>query len=271
MSSVPDSFLEQFSRRTAGLVSEKLKRTRRDFTLRFSNIGTPCFRKLWLESRHPDSVIAHDPDQLFKFSLGDLTEEYLLFLIELTGHKVELRQLRVSKAGIVGHIDAVVDGMLIDIKSASPFSFKKFQSGLTEEEDSFGYLVQLASYLEEAAKLPEVTYKTEAAFLVFDKVAGHIHLDRHQFPQTNLTELFEERKELLKSDQIPDRFYQSKPDGYKNKDKKFIPNGNEYLPRACEYCPLKFKCYDNLRVFKTWDGVRYYTHIVKEPKTEEIK
>jgi hypothetical protein len=253
------------------LTSEKLKRARQNFTLRFSNIGTPCFRRLWLESRYPDELVAHSPDLMFKFSIGDLTEEYLLFLIELAGHKVELRQLQVSKAGIKGHIDAVVDGMLLDVKSASPFSFKKFQAGLTEEEDSFGYLVQLASYLEEAAKLPEVTYKNEAAFLVFDKVAGFIHLDRHIFQETNLTELFEERKELLKSDKIPDRFYAPKPDGYKNKAKEFVPNGNEYLPRACEYCPLKFKCYDNIRVFKTWDGVKYFTKIVKEPaKLEEV-
>jgi hypothetical protein len=239
--------------------------------LRFSNIGSPCVRKLWLESRYPDDLVPHSPDELFKFSLGDLTEEYLLFLVDLAGHKVELRQAEVTKAGIKGHIDCIIDGMLVDVKSASPFSFRKFQTGLTEEEDSFGYLVQLASYLEEASKLPEVTYKNEAAFLVFDKSAGHIHLDRHVFEQTNLTEFFEERKEILKSDTPPDRFYQPKLDGYKNKEKEFVPNGNEYLGKPCEYCPLKFKCYDGLRVFKTWDGLKYYTKIVKEPKLEEIK
>lgn len=216
-------------------------------------------------------MVPHDPDAYFKFSLGDLTEEYLLFLVELAGHEVTHRQHHVTKAGIHGHIDCIIDGMLVDVKSASPYSFKKFQTGLTEEEDSFGYLVQLASYLEEAAKLPEVIYKNEAAFLVYDKSAGHIHLDRHIFNETNLTEFFEERKELLKSETPPDRFYQTKPDGYKNKDKEFVPNGNEYLGKDCEWCPLKFKCYDNIRVFKTWDGLRYYTKIVKEPaKLEEV-
>jgi hypothetical protein len=271
LQSINSDVVQKFAERTAQLSSEKLKRERRDFTLRFSNIGTPCVRRLWLEARYPDDLISSTPDLLFKFNIGDLTEEYLLFLVELAGHDIQLRQHEVTKAGIKGHIDCIIDGMLVDVKSASSYSFRKFQNGLTEEEDTFGYLVQLASYLEEVAKLPEVTYKNEAAFLVFDKSAGNIHLDRHVFNQTNLTEFFEERKEILKSDKIPDRFYQIKPDGYKNKDKEFVPNGNEYLGKECEWCPLKFKCYDNIRVFKTWDGLRYYTKIVKEPqKLEEV-
>ncbi len=269
LESLPEDKVLAFAERTARLSAGSLQQSRRDFTLRFSNIGTPCVRKLWLESRFPGEKVAHSPDTLFKFTVGHLCEEYLIFLIELAGHTVELRQYEVDIAGIKGHCDVVVDGMLLDVKSTSTQSFKKFVNHLTEEEDDFGYLVQLAAYHQEMKKLPEITYKSEAAFLVFDKQHGHLCLDVHNFADVELTEFFEDRKDIIKSDIVPDRLYKPKLDGYK-KDKVLVPNGNEYLPSACVWCDLKFKCHSDLRVFKTYDGFKYYTKIVKEPKTEEV-
>ncbi len=265
---VPQELINKFSSQTSRVLSEKLKRERKEFTLRFSNIGTPCVRKLWLEKNSQEQNTFR-PEVYHKFAFGDLTEEYLLFLAELSGHEVIYRQQKVELEGITGHIDVVIDGMLVDCKSASSNSFKKFKEGLTTENDSFGYLTQLGAYHFKAKELPEVIFKNQAAFLVFDKQHGHIHLDIHDFSTINYSELFKQRKEQVASDIIPDRHFEPVPDGY-TKDGEFRPNGNLKLGINCSYCEQKFKCWENIRTFMSFKGPIYFTHIVKEPRMAEI-
>lgn len=268
LDTVPQELINKFSSQTSRVLSEKLKRERREFTLRFSNIGTPCVRKLWLEKNSQEQNTFR-PEVYHKFAFGDLTEEYLLFLAELSGHEVIYRQQKVELEGITGHIDVVIDGMLVDCKSASSNSFKKFKEGLTTENDSFGYLTQLGAYHFKAKELPEVIFKNQAAFLVFDKQHGHIHLDIHDFSTINYSELFKQRKEQIASDTIPDRHFEPVPDGY-TKDGEFRPNGNLKLGINCSYCEQKFKCWENIRTFMSFKGPIYFTHIVKEPRMAEI-
>jgi len=113
-------------------------------TLRLSAIGKPA-RQLWYDSRgveKPDFT----GDQLLKFFYGDVIEEVLLTLAKLSGHSVTNEQQKVVVAGITGHMDAVIDGHVIDVKSASAMSFKKFKNGTLYEDDPFGYIAQVAGY-----------------------------------------------------------------------------------------------------------------------------
>lgn len=273
LESVPQETLDNFIKASSSKMSSNLTEKRRDFTLRLSNIGSPCVRKLWLEKNFPEMKIPFPPATKMKFSFGDLTEEYVLFLAELAGHKVELRQQKITIAGIDGHWDVVIDGLLTDCKSASTFSFKKFKEGLKPEDDAFGYLTQLGGYHSEAKKLPEVTEKTKAAFLVFDKQHGHLCLDVHEFEDKDYEEQFKNTIKIMDSDVLPDRAFPTKPDGYTNykvKPKKFMPNGNELLGTNCSYCDMKFACYDNIRTFLSSTGPKYFTRVVKEPKMMEI-
>jgi CRISPR/Cas system-associated exonuclease Cas4 (RecB family) len=199
-----------------------------------------------------------------KFQFGDLTEEYILFLAELAGHKVEGRQDESEIAGIKGHRDAVIDGVLVDVKSASSYSFKKFKEGLTEETDAFGYIPQLQSYLHAAQDDPLVTVKDMAAFLVFDKQHGHLCLDIHKREDRNWIEFYEERKRLVNSDQIPLRKYSSIPEG---------KSGNEKLGTNCSYCEMRNVCWDNkIRTF-AYSGRPPIMLIktIKVPNVPEIK
>lgn len=266
--------MDRFLQSTKGTLRGKLTERKKEFTLRMSNIGRPCVRQLWLEKNFPDEQIQFSAANILKFNFGDLTEEYLIFLAELAGHKVEGRQTEVSLAGIKGHRDVVIDGMICDIKSASSYSFQKFKDHLTPEKDAFGYITQLLSYLETAQDDPIVTIKDKAAFLVFDKQHGHICLDIHERdPDFDWENFYEERKKIVNGQDIPDRTFTPKPDGYKNnKTKEFIPNGNEYLDINCSYCSMKNKCYDNIRVFLYSNGPRFFTKIIegKEPKVLEI-
>ena len=267
--------MDNFLNSTKGTLQEKLAKQKREFTLRMSNIGRPCVRQLWLEKNFPQSVIQPSPSNKLKFSFGDLTEEYLIFLAELAGYRVETRQKEAELFGIKGHRDVVINGWMVDVKSASSFSFQKFKDHLTPEQDAFGYITQLMSYLEDAQDDPVVIEKNKAAFLVFDKQHGHICLDIHERdPNFNWEEFYEARKTIVNGPDIPDRAFQAKPDGYKNpKTKEFVPNGNEYLDVNCSYCPVKHKCWDNIRTFIYYGGKpKYFTKIVegKEPKVLEI-
>lgn len=235
-----------------------------------SNIGTKCIRKLWLEKNFPEAVETLLPDVYLKFSFGDMTEDLLLFLAELSGHKVEGRQTELSIAGIKGHRDCIIDGMLVDVKSASSYSFQKFKDHLKVEDDAFGYLIQIQSYLWASQNDPLVTIKDKAAFLVFDKSSGHMCLDIHQRDDDIDWEAgYEFRKNVLSNDEMPDRFFEDEPDGYK-KDGVLIPNGNRKLGVNCSYCSVKSKCWPGLRTFIGSGSPKFLTVVEKEPRMFEV-
>ena len=87
-----------------------------------------------------------------KFLFGHLLEEMLLFLAAEAGHTVAGRQDRLEIDGVPGHGDAIIDGMLVDVKSASTMAFKVQEPPDSLDTDDFGYLQQLNAYLEAPAR-----------------------------------------------------------------------------------------------------------------------
>jgi hypothetical protein len=245
-------------------------REEREFTLRMSNIGKACARQLWLQKNQPQDLEKLTADTLLKFKFGDLTEELILLLAEIAGHRVEGRQDEVQISGIKGHWDAIIDGVLVDVKSASTYSFQKFKDGLTKETDAFGYLVQLGSYLHAGQDHPLVLDKTRAAFLAFDKSAGHMCLDFHARQDLDWEAAYERRIEIVNGPDLPDRAFEDEPDGYK-KDGKLVANGNRKLGINCSYCDAKFACWPELRTFLSSRGPVFLTVVKKEPKMYELK
>ena len=119
--------------------------------LYFSEVGSPCWRKVWYKY-HGQEGETLMPHALLKFIYGDLLEELLLFLAEKAGNKVENQQGEVEiplRDGWVlrGRIDAEINGKIVDVKSASSFAMKKFESlGALRSDDPFGYEDQLTGY-----------------------------------------------------------------------------------------------------------------------------
>lgn len=235
----------------------------RNNTLRMSNIGKPCARQLWYDVNedHEDKD-EMQPWVLFKFFYGDMIEEAVLELAKAAGHKVEGQQDEVELDGILGHYDAIIDGMLVDVKSCSTYAFKKFKQNGVRDDDPFGYISQLSSYLYCLQDDPRVTNKTEAGFLAIDKQNGHIHLDIYDMtPELKTKEQdIKERKDIVARSQPPQRTYEDVDDG---------KSGNKKLPTACSYCGWKEKCWPNLRTFVYANGPRYLTRVVKEPNVPE--
>ena len=271
---VPEEKVQHFGQLVAKTMFERLNEKRKEFTLRLSNIGNPCVRKLWLDKWKPEGKEPLRASTKLKFLYGDLIELLVLFLADLAGHEVKDQQKERNLYGIKGHSDATIDGRIIDAKSASTFSFNKFRTGLKPEADSFGYLGQIGGYHKSALDDISVTDKQRASFLVIDKQHGHLVLDTHEFNHDEIdweTHVKRRIDDVNNPDVIPERAFPEAEDGYTHKDtKQFIPNGNKKLPVNCSYCDQKFNCYDNIRIFLSSKGPVYFTKIVKEPRMKEV-
>lgn len=260
-----DEDYDNFGKNVAALLKRRLTEPSEEkptFTLRMSNIGSPCVRKLYLEkNEHAEKEPLNGPT-LLKFMYGDVIEEMLLFLAKASGHTVEGQQDEQSIAGIKGHRDCVIDGMLVDVKSASTFSFQKFEEGKLDQDDPFGYVVQGNSYLYAGQDDPLITNKDQFAFLVMDKTLGNVCLDIHQKKDWDLEKAYKQRIEILDGDALPERIEGSSvPEG---------KSGNMKLSTYCSYCDVKNVCYPELRTFLSSRGPLYLTEVKREPKMYEV-
>jgi len=228
--------------------------------LRMSNIGQPCRRKLWYSCNLPQGTGEElQPHTLFKFSYGAFLEDVVIALAKAAGHTVTGEQDRMEIHGIVGHRDCVIDGITVDVKSASTYGFKKFKEGGLRDDDPFGYISQLSNYVYAAKEDPLVINKTDGAFLAIDKGNGHICLDTYDFtPELSTKEydILATKIEVNNEKVTPDRAFEPVPDG---------KSGNTKLPINCSYCDFKNVCHPTLRTFLYSTGPRHLVDVVKEP------
>ena len=229
-------------------------------TLRMSNIGKKE-RQLWFDMKSEGTPERMPPSLFIKFLYGHLLEEIVLFLIKLSGHTVTSEQKEVTVSGIKGHMDCVIDGEVVDIKTASGFAFKKFKDGTLAENDIFGYMAQLAGY--EAAE-----GTSNGGFLALNKESGELALYKpDNFDKPNIKKKIRDVKAAVKLDKPPNLCYNPIPDG---------KSGNMQLSRECVYCRHKFECHKDsnegkgLRVFKYSNGLRYLTQVPKVPNVIEV-
>ena len=237
--------------------------------LRLSNMGTPCTRKLWYtcNTDQEGGSIEREPlppHTRLKFLYGDILEALLISLAKAAGHRVEGTQTQLHVAGIKGHRDCVIDGITVDVKSASSYSFNKFRDGRLREDDPFGYVSQLSSYVYAGRSDTTVEcHPTLGAFLVVDKTLGHICLDMYDFGHEIDTkeEDFEEIKRLVSMSTPPPRAYEDQEEG---------KSGNMKLGVSCSYCEFKQGCWPGLRTFLSSRGPVFLTKVEREPRMEEV-
>lgn len=224
--------------------------------VRFSNLGRPD-RQVWYDA-HPDgSDIPMIPKTFLKFLYGDILEQLVLFLAREAGHTVESTQAEVEVDGIKGHIDAIIDGVVVDIKSASSFGFQKFERGEVPSDDPFGYTAQLSGYAN------VLTPGQDAAWVAIEKVSGDICVSvlpqtiiKHYLPEERISEI----RQVIDMESPPERCYDDIPDG---------KSGNYKLAVGCSYCKHRNRCWDNLRVFYYSTGPRYLTRVERVPDVPE--
>jgi hypothetical protein len=242
------------------MIARRLGESKRNEALRMSNFGTPCVRKLWYTVNRPDRAAPIPAHTRLNFLLGDIIEEVILAIAKQAGHEVTGEQDELEIAGIKGHRDAVIDGVLVDVKSANARSMEKFRYNKVREDDPFGYYDQLSLYL--AASKEDVSVKDRAAFLVVDKEKGHVVLDTYKVEPRDWEAEVEAKKAVLAQPEPPPRGYDAVP---------YNKGGNMKLGIACSYCPFKKECWPTLRMFAYSSGIVNLVKVVKEPDVPEIR
>ena len=249
--------LSNFAENLKGLLRERLaKREPLNNPLRFSSLGKQD-RQLWYMAKgYPQEDLS--AKTYFKFLYGDVIEQLLLFLVKESGHDVTMPQAEVCVDGVKGHIDAVIDGVLVDVKSASPYGYKKFVMNTVTEDDTFGYTQQLAGYAQ------VVTPGQAPAWLAMDKVSGALcvtTLSQSIVKEYPVDERITHLKEVIAKEEPPARCYPDEEDG---------KSGNRKLGTGCGYCAFKFTCHPELRAFAYSNGPRFLTKVVKTPDVPEV-
>mgnify|MGYP005813874373 CR=1 FL=1 len=222
-------------------------------SLRMSSIGKPD-RRVWMEVNGPKREEELPPDALMRFLYGSIIEELMLLLVRESGHHVTSEQKEVTVNGVKGHLDCMIDGEVVDIKSASNFGFKKFKNGF-DNEDDFGYIGQLSGYVE-------AEQKQSGYFLAMNKATGDIALlEIDDLDIINAGKRIVSLRKTLNDNDKPEPCANPIAEG---------KSGNKQLARICRYCQFKFDCWPEVRMFKYSDGIKYLTTVEKEPKVEEI-
>ena len=236
-----------------------VEESNRDSTgkLRLSAVGRED-RKLWYDfNGYAKEKL--NTSQRIRFCLGHILESFVLLLAREAGHTVEDCQKEVSVEKVKGHIDCIIDGELVDVKSASPYGFKKFVDGsIITGEDPFGYMYQLSSY---GAALG----KKKGYFLSIDKSGGNLNLLEVPLNNVDPAERISYLKDTLPDSDPTDRCYPEVEEA----------SGNKRIGFNCKYCDYKVECWKDsnngqgLRKYNYAKGPEYFTHVQKEPRVEE--
>lgn len=230
--------------------------------LRFSSLGKKD-RQLWMAANKSETAEELPPKAAFKFLYGDIIEILLLFLAKESGHEVTHEQYKVEEDGVLGHTDACIDGVPVDCKSASTFSYQKFADGGFKFDDPFGYIAQLSGYAH------KLGITDRAGFLVADKQHGDIcfaEIDEYDIAGNRPRDRIEHLRDIIARPEPPERCYPDKADG---------KSGNRKLDVGCSYCKYKEECWKDandgqgLRKFFYSKGPVWLTNVAKTPKVDE--
>lgn len=233
-------------------------------TLRLSQMGPRCPKALWYSIHHPELGEPLPPWAEIKFAFGHITESLAITLAKASGHEVTGEQDELCLDGIVGHRDCVIDGCIVDVKSASSISFNKFKNGEIRYSDSFGYLDQLDGYVLASRGDPFVTIKDKGYLLVIDKQLGHMCLYEH--------EVTDERERTLRGriatyKQIVAR---GSPPPCECRTIPIGASGNIGLDFKAGYSSYKYCCHPYLRTFLYASGPQYLTVVKRKPDVTEV-
>ena len=252
-----DAFAEAVASSVASAISEVRKP--REPSLRLSLIGHKD-RKIWYEMNGAEKQQLSAPT-LIKFLYGDILEQLLILFTKVAGHDIVEEQAELTSNGVRGHKDATIDGVLVDFKSASPYSFKKFKEGTILNDDPFGYIAQISAY-SDADNNPNV------GFVAIDKSSGEIcYCPIDDMDLINSGNRIDEIRSFLEKDTPPEKCYDSVPDG---------SSGNHKLHIGCAFCDYKFTCWSDandgagIRTFQYSNGPKHLVKVGKVPNVPEI-
>ena len=196
--------------------------------LRMSSIGR-CERAQWY------AVKGYTPEELegsvyLTFLQGHVLEAVLVALIKLAGHDVQDQQKKHTVEGINGSQDCTIDGELVDIKTASAWSFDNKFSEDGIKDDTFGYIKQLSGY-------GKTEDRKDGYFLAFNKNKSTLKLCKQELEE-DIDTYIVDLKDKMESDTPPMRLA--------NATTFSKAEAKEKLCMTCAFCGFKEDCYGSL-------------------------
>lgn len=231
-------------------------------SLRMSRLGSTCPRALWYSIHHPELAEPLPAWTEVKFLFGDLIEQLAITLAKAAGHHVCGEQDELVLDGVTGHRDCVIDGCVVDVKSAASRSFQKFKDGTLYQNDTFGYLDQLDGYVVASSEDPLVTVKDKGYLFVIDKQLGHMCLYQHKVRETHIRKRVADYKSIVDLTRPPNCTCETVEDG---------ASGNVKLGVQASYSSFKYCCFPHLRAFLYSNGPVYLTKVVRKPYDAKLK
>jgi hypothetical protein len=196
--------------------------------LRMSSIGR-CERAQWY------AVKGYTPEEIegsvyLTFLQGHILEAVLVALIKLAGHDVQDQQKKHTVEGINGSQDCTIDGELVDIKTASAWSWDNKFAADGIKDDAFGYVKQLSSY-------GKTDNRKEGYFLAFNKNKSTLKLCKQELEE-DIDTFIVDLKDKMESDTPPMRLA--------NATTFSKAEAKEKLCMTCAFCGFKEDCYGSL-------------------------
>lgn len=226
-------------------------------TLRLSKMGPVCPKALWHSVHTPELEEPLPAWARIKYAYGHMIEALAISLAKASGHEVTGEQDAVYVDGIAGHRDCVIDGCIVDVKSASSRGFIKFKKGTLAQDDSFGYLDQLDGYVVGSYEDPLVRVKDKGYILAVDKTLGHMVLYEHRVREDSIRSKVAAYKHIVAA---------ATPPSCTCRTVEFGKSGNRVLDLKASYSSFRHTCFPRLRTFIYSDGPVYFTEVVKRPK-----
>jgi hypothetical protein len=216
---------------------------------------------LWYSVNSPELAEPIPPYARIKFIYGHIIEHLIIGLAKAAGHEVTGEQDEISVDGIVGHRDCVIDGVVVDVKSASSRGFLKFRDKTLSQDDPFGYLDQIDAYVLGSMDDPLVRVKDRGYLLAIDKTLGHMVLYDHRLRPQSIRDRIVCYKQIVSQPRPPACTCQTVPDG---------KSGNLKLDVRASYSPFKHHCFPHLRTFLYASGPTYLSKVVRVPDVPEV-
>lgn len=194
--------------------------------LRMSGIGR-CERAQWYKYKGYDEEEISGEVYL-TFLTGHIMEAVLLGIVELSGHKVEGKQKKHTLEGINGSQDCYIDGELVDVKTASAWSWdNKFaEDGI--KDDAFGYIKQLSGY-------GKTEDRDTGYFLAFNKNKSTLKLCKQEL-EKDIDKHVIQLKEKMELGTPPMRLANATT---------INKRGDEKLCMNCSFCGFKDECFNH--------------------------
>lgn len=216
-------------------------KSRKEFTLRMSNIGRPTCQ-LWFEKNQPEKATPKPTTFVMNMMIGDIVEAVFKGLLKAANvdfedtDKVSLAVGDSNDTNVSGSYDLVMNGAVDDVKSASPWSYvNKFESfDALAKGDGFGYVGQLAGYAKASGKRVGGWWVVNKGNGEFKYVpADNLDLDKE-------LNKIKETVETVNTNKFT-RCFNPVPEFFRGK-----PTGNMVLNDNCRFCDYRYECWPSM-------------------------